>query len=71
MSGTVPQPLWKKLARAARQERDPRKFMYLVKELYDLLNYDEAAKDGDPRAESEVGTASTRAALAAHKDKAA
>jgi len=71
MIPTVPQPLWKKLAHAARQERNPRKFIYLVKELYDLLNYDEGAKDGDPRAEIEVRTSFPRAALAAHKNKAA
>jgi hypothetical protein len=44
--------------------------MYLVKQLYDLLNY-EQAENGDPRAESEVGAAWTPAALASRKGKAA
>ena len=60
---------WKQLANAARQERDPRKFIYLVKQLYDLLNYGE--EDGLQGGESEVGAPWTQAALAARKGKAA
>ena len=70
MSG-APRNRWKQLASAARQERDPRKFMYLVKQLYDLLNYGEEAADGLPRGESDVGASWAQAALAAGKDKAA
>ena len=32
---------WRKLSKAARQERDPDKFVYLLKQLYDLVNEDE------------------------------
>jgi len=71
MSGTVPKPLWKKLAIAARQERNPTKFMYLVKQLYDLLNYGEEAEGPDSGAASEAVSALTRAAVAAPKRRAA
>jgi hypothetical protein len=29
---------WRQLSKAARQEHDPKKFVYLLKRLYDLLN---------------------------------
>ena len=29
---------WRKLSRAARKERDPKKFVYLLKQLYDVVN---------------------------------
>jgi hypothetical protein len=29
---------WRKLSRAARKERDPKKFVYLLKRLYDVVN---------------------------------
>jgi len=29
---------WRKLSRAARRERDPKKFVYLLKQLYDVVN---------------------------------
>jgi len=29
---------WRKLAKAARQERHPIKFVYLLKQLYDVVN---------------------------------
>jgi hypothetical protein len=60
---------WRQLASAARRERDPRKFMYLVKQLYDLLNRGE--EDSLLGGESQVGAALTQAALAARKGKAA
>lgn len=31
---------WRKLSRAARRERDPRKFVRLLKRLYDVVNED-------------------------------
>jgi len=70
MSG-VPRNRWKKLASAARQERDPRKFIYLVKQLYDVLNYGEEADDGLPDAKGEAGVDWSRAELAARERKAA
>jgi hypothetical protein len=66
---SVSRSRWKQVASAARQERDPRKFMYLVKQLYDLLNYGE--ENGLKGGENEVGAAWTQAALAARKGKAA
>ncbi len=32
---------WRKLSKAARNERDPKKFVYLLKQLYDVLNQGE------------------------------
>jgi hypothetical protein len=29
---------WRKLSKAARKERDPKKFVYLLKQLYDVVN---------------------------------
>jgi hypothetical protein len=29
---------WRKLSKAARQESDPKKFGYLLKQLYDVVN---------------------------------
>jgi hypothetical protein len=29
---------WRKLSRAARKERDPKKFVYLLKQLYNAVN---------------------------------
>ena len=29
---------WRKLAKAARKERDPKKFVHLLKQLYDVVN---------------------------------
>jgi hypothetical protein len=29
---------WRQLSKAARQEHDPKKFVYLLKRLYDVLN---------------------------------
>jgi hypothetical protein len=29
---------WRKLSKAARKERDPKKFVYLLKQLYDMVN---------------------------------
>jgi hypothetical protein len=29
---------WRKLSIAARQERNPKKFVYLLKQLYDVVN---------------------------------
>jgi hypothetical protein len=29
---------WRKLSQAARKERDPKKFIYLLKQLYDVVN---------------------------------
>jgi hypothetical protein len=29
---------WRKLSKAARNERDPKRFVYLLKQLYDVLN---------------------------------
>jgi len=70
MSG-APRNRWKQLARAARQERDPSRFMHLVKQLYDLLNYGEEADDGLADAEGDAGVDRSQAALAARKSKAA
>ncbi len=70
MSG-APRNRWKQLASAARQERDPRRFMHLVKQLYDLLNYGEEADDGLEDAKGEAGVDWSQAALAARKSKAA
>lgn len=66
---SVSRSRWKQLASAARQERNPRKFMYLVKQLYDLLNNGE--EDGLPDARGEAGVDWSQAALAARKTKAA
>jgi len=71
MSGTVPRKRWKQLARVARHERNPRKFIYLVKQLYDLLNYGEEAEDAEPRDVSRTGTGWTQAARPARRAKAA
>jgi hypothetical protein len=30
--------VWRKLSKAARKERDPKKFVVLLKQLYDLVN---------------------------------
>lgn len=68
MSG-APRNRWKQLASAARQERDPMRFMHLVKQLYDLLNYGE--DDGLADAKGEAGVDWSQAALAARKSKAA
>jgi hypothetical protein len=68
MSG-APRNRWKQLASAARQERDPMRFMHLVKQLYDLLNYGE--DDGLAEAKGEAGVDWSQAALAARKSKAA
>ncbi len=35
---------WRKLSKAARNERDPQKFVYLLKQLYDVLNKDEGKR---------------------------
>jgi hypothetical protein len=70
MSG-APRNRLKQLASAARQERDPRKFMHLVKQLYDLLNNGEEADDGLPDAEGEAGVDWRQAAQAARKGRAA
>jgi len=35
---------WRKLSKAARKERDPDKFVYLLKQLYDLVNEDEGKR---------------------------
>ena len=29
---------WRKLSKAARKERDPKKFVHLLKQLYDVVN---------------------------------
>lgn len=29
---------WRKLSKAARQEGDPKRFIYLLKQLYDVVN---------------------------------
>jgi hypothetical protein len=29
---------WRQLSKAARKERNPKKFVYLLKQLYDLVN---------------------------------
>ena len=29
---------WRKLSKAARKERDPKKFVYLLKQLYEVVN---------------------------------
>ena len=29
---------WRKLSKAARKERNPKKFVYLLKQLYDVVN---------------------------------
>ncbi len=68
MSGAPPNR-WKQLASAARQERDPREFMHLVKQLYDLLNNSE--EDGLPDGKCEAGVDWIHAALAIRKGKAA
>lgn len=35
---------WRKLSEAARKERDPKKFVYLLKQLYDLVNEGEGKR---------------------------
>ena len=43
---------WRKLSEAARKERNPKKFVYLLKQLYDLLNEDEENRSGENIVES-------------------
>jgi len=38
MSPAVVTNNWRQLSKAARQEHDPKKFVYLLKRLYDLVN---------------------------------
>jgi hypothetical protein len=38
MSRTVITNDWRKLSKAARKERDPKKFVQLLKQLYDVVN---------------------------------
>jgi hypothetical protein len=38
---------WRKLSQAARQERNPKKFVYLLKQLYDVLNEGEEDRSGE------------------------
>ena len=38
MSRAVVTNDWRQLSKAARQEHDPKKFVYLLKRLYDVLN---------------------------------
>lgn len=35
---------WRELSRAARKERDPNKFVYLLKQLYDVVNAGEGKR---------------------------
>lgn len=35
---------WRRLSKAARKERDPDKFVYLLKQLYDLVNEGEGKR---------------------------
>lgn len=35
---------WRKLSKAARKERDPKKFVYLLKQLYDVVNEGEEGR---------------------------
>jgi hypothetical protein len=72
MPVTVLRSRWTKLASAARRERDPRKFIYLVKQLYDLLNYgEEEDKKRRPGGRRKIGSGSARAKLAERKCMAA
>jgi hypothetical protein len=32
---------WRKLSRAARNERNPKKFVHILKQLYDVVNEDQ------------------------------
>jgi hypothetical protein len=43
---------WRKLSQAARKERNPKKFVYLLKQLYDLLNEDEENRSANNIVES-------------------
>jgi hypothetical protein len=49
---------WRKLSKAARNERDPQKFVYLLKQLYDVLNKGEGKRsvnrEARPRRSKEV-----------------
>jgi hypothetical protein len=45
MSHAVVTNDWKKLSRAARKERDPKKFFRLLKQLYDVVNEGEGKLD--------------------------
>ena len=42
---------WRKLSKAARKERDPKKFVYLLKQLYDALNEPEEKSSASREAE--------------------
>jgi hypothetical protein len=38
---------WRELSKAARQERDPKKFVYLLKRLYDVVNEGEEKRSAN------------------------
>jgi hypothetical protein len=40
---------WRKLSKAARKERDPKKFVYLLKQLYDVVNERSASREANLR----------------------
>lgn len=41
---------WRKLSTAARNERDPKKFVHLLKQLYDVVNDGEEKRRVSPEA---------------------
>jgi len=46
---------WRKLSQAARKERDPKKFVHLLKQLYDVVNEGEEERRVSPVAEHRRG----------------
>jgi hypothetical protein len=51
MSRTTITNDWRKLSKAARKESDPKKFVHLLKRLYDVVN----AGEEEPRVSPEAG----------------
>ena len=41
---------WRELSKAARKERDPKKFVYLLKQLYDVVNEGEEKRSASREA---------------------
>jgi hypothetical protein len=50
MSRTLVTRDWRELSKAARKERDPKKFVYLLKQLYDVVNEGEEKRSASREA---------------------
>jgi len=50
MSRAVATNDWRKLSKAARKERNPKKFVHLLKQLYDVVNASEEEGRVSPEA---------------------